>query len=31
MTASLSGLRPVAELAATRQHGDRLRYIADCR
>ncbi|HYW57711.1 MAG TPA: hypothetical protein VE934_12165 [Polaromonas sp.] len=25
------GLRPVAELAATRQHGDRLRYMAGCR
>lgn len=27
----LPGLRPVAELAATRQHGDRLRYMAGCR
>jgi hypothetical protein len=27
----LSGLRPVAELAASRQHGDRLRYMAGCR
>lgn len=25
------GLRPAAELAANRQHGDRLRYIAGCR
>lgn len=25
------GLRPATELAATRQHGDRLRYIAGCR
>lgn len=31
MTALLSGLRPAAQLAATRQHGDRLRYIAGCR
>jgi hypothetical protein len=27
----LAGLRPVAELAAARQHGDRLRYMAGCR
>lgn len=25
------GLRPAAELAATRDHGDRLRYMAGCR
>ena len=25
------GLRPTAELAANRQHGDRLRYMAGCR
>lgn len=28
---SLRGLRPAAELAAARPHGDRLRYIAGCR
>lgn len=28
---SLSGLRPVAQLAASRAHGDRLRYMAGCR
>lgn len=33
MSASLAarGLRPVAELALTREHGDRLRYMAGCR
>lgn len=29
--APLYGLRPVAELAASRPHGDRLRYLAGCR
>lgn len=28
---SSRGLRPIAELAATRDHGDRLRYMAGCR
>lgn len=28
---TLNGLRPVAELAADRPHGDRLRYMAGCR
>jgi hypothetical protein len=27
----LAGLKPVAELAADRAHGDRLRYLAGCR
>ena len=27
----MNGLRPVAELAADRPHGDRLRYLAGCR
>jgi len=27
----MNGLRPVAELAATRAHGDRLRYMAGCK
>jgi hypothetical protein len=28
---SARGLRPIAELAASRDHGDRLRYLAGCR
>ena len=31
MSASIESLRPVEELAADRQHGDRLRYMAGCR
>ena len=31
MEPSISALRPVAELAAGRPHGDRLRYLAGCR